>query len=243
MQYITIVTPDNIEIRYRLAGAGSRAAAAVMDLLLQAFIYLLFAVPLVYFTLGGFGGFSLDLSALGWGAGLLIAGFFAIAFGYYITAELLLNGRTVGKIVYGLRAIRENGAPLSAVHSLIRTVFKLTIDFPGVGLILIMFTRKCKRIGDVAASTVVIAEARREPVARVGADNPLSSIADTTDDVIKLSNDEAALLKLYFARRPTLTDSGAAIRKALVVRLSCKYSLPEDTIDDDMLEKILNANL
>jgi len=243
MQYITIVTPDNIEIHYRLAGAGSRAAAAVVDLLLQAFIYLLFAVPSVYITLGGFGGFSLDLSALGWVAGLLTAGFFIVAFGYYVVAELLLNGRTIGKAVYGLRAIRENGAPLSAVHSLIRTVFKLTIDFPGVGLILIMFTRKCKRIGDIAASTIVIAESRREPVARVGADNPRARVAETVDDVIRLARDEAALLKLYFARKPTLKDNGEAIRKALASRLSSKYNLPDDTINDDMLEKIMNANL
>jgi hypothetical protein len=48
MQYLTVTTPDNIEIEYRLAGAGSRLAAAVIDILIQTLVFTLFALPTIY---------------------------------------------------------------------------------------------------------------------------------------------------------------------------------------------------
>jgi uncharacterized RDD family membrane protein YckC len=81
------------------------------------------------------------MSGLGWGIGLIIALFFIIFFGYYIVCEMVYNGRTIGKAVFKLRVIRENGMPVSFTAALIRNIFKITIDMLGVGLILIMFTK------------------------------------------------------------------------------------------------------
>ena len=140
MRYITITTPDNIEIEYRLAGAGSRAAAAATDFLIQILLYAALAVPAVFIFLGGPDSLR-DLGKLGWGAGALLAVLFIILFGYYIVSELLLNGRTPGKKIFGLRAIRENGMPVSFLHSLIRNIFKLTVDIFGVGFFLALLTK------------------------------------------------------------------------------------------------------
>jgi len=242
MQHITILTPDNIEINYRLAGAGSRAAAAVADIAAQSLLYTIYALSVVYIFFGGFRAFSIDLNNLGWGAFLLIAGFFIIACVYYIAAEMFLDGRTIGKMIFGLRVIRENGAPITFVHSLIRNVFKLTIDFPGVGLILVMFTKKCKRVGDMVASTIVVSEDGRykRTVKNYGL-HVINPVFDLTlnEQYPELTRKEAALVKDYFIRRDSFSDKGRSVKTALAVFISRKYGVPEVKIDDGFLLNII----
>ncbi|MDR1688507.1 MAG: RDD family protein, partial [Clostridiales bacterium] len=157
MNYITITTPDNIEIEYRLAGAGSRLGASVVDFLMQI-LAIAALVLTIFFT--AFQGETSNLDNLddaGWIVGIALLAIFLIFYGYYIFAEVYMNGQTVGKKIYGLRVIKENGQPINFSQSLIRNILKLTLDFTGVGVIMIMFSKKCKRLGDMAASTIVVA--------------------------------------------------------------------------------------
>jgi len=164
MNYITITSPDNIEIKYRLAGAGSRTAAAVVDALLQLLMIFLLSLPFIVYLAAAD---QTALDVLGWGAGFLIIVASAVFFGFGVLFEMLLNGQTPGKKILGLRAIRENGMPVTLAHSLIRNIFKLTVDIFGFGFFFILFSKKCRRLGDVAASTVVISHASLYNVADV----------------------------------------------------------------------------
>ena len=242
MQYITVLTPDNIEIKYRLAGAGSRAAAALADIAAQVLLYTIYALPIIYIFFGGFKTLSIDLNNLGWGAFLLVAGFFIVAGIYYIAAEMMFDGRTIGKMVFGLRAVRENGAPLTFVHSMIRNIFKLTIDFPGVGLVCIMLGKKCKRVGDIAASTVVVSEDGRYRRAvkhfDINLKNPEFILA-ADEQYPALTRGETALIKDYFIRKNDFSDKGKSVQAALVSHINKKYGVPEKIIDDDFLINII----
>jgi len=157
MNYITILTPDNIEIEYRLAGPGSRTAAMVIDLLLQCLAMVAVYVIALYTLMDGSLVYARPEQSA-WFAAIIIFSVFVIFYGYYVVAEVSMNGRTIGKKILGLRVIRENGAPITLTQSLIRNIIKLFIDMSGVGVITIMFSKKCKRLGDMAASTIVIAE-------------------------------------------------------------------------------------
>lgn len=239
MNRITVISPSNIEIEYRLAGPGSRAAAAVLDLLLQSAAFALYALPFILLS-GGYGGPS-GLNVLGWRAGALLAGLFVIFFGYYVTAETFMNGRTFGKHMFGLRVLRVNGMPVAIIHSLIRNIFKLTVDMPGVGLLLIMFTKKHVRVGDIAASTIVVAEPPvNAPPPRVYTAAQRGLEEGSSPDAPRLNEKETALLKKYFARKDTLADGGESVRKAFARRISERGGAPETAVTDEYLAGLLS---
>jgi uncharacterized RDD family membrane protein YckC len=168
---VTIVTPENITVTYRVAGFAPRFLATLIDLVIQIFLWL--AVSWIFRIAASgfqFGGLSLGdfISAAGIVVGYLIWFAYASAF------EMLWGGRTPGKRVLGLRVIRDGGYPINLTSSAIRNILRF-LDFgmlpltpPLVlfglpGLISIFLSPQYKRLGDLAAGTLVIAEAGVSP--------------------------------------------------------------------------------
>lgn len=154
---IVIRTPENIELHYALCGAGSRAAAYFLDLMLMSFVTQL-GIPLIAAVL------ALLLKGLSpesdlWAAALGSLLFFALYNSYFIFFEWLLNGQTPGKRFLGIRVIKQGGYALTFFDTLLRNLLR-TIDFIpafyGVGLVSLLLTRHCQRLGDMAAGTFVV---------------------------------------------------------------------------------------
>ncbi|MFB6138571.1 MAG: RDD family protein [Halobacteriaceae archaeon] len=78
--------------------------------------------------------------------------------GYYVYFEGR-RGQTVGKLVLGLGVVRMNGRPCGFRRSLIRNLIR-PIDFLpagyAVGLASMVATEYDRRLGDLAAGTVVV---------------------------------------------------------------------------------------
>ena len=96
---------------------------------------------------------------------------FAILWGYYLLCEGLFDGRTLGKRLLGLRAVRDGGYSVgfaaSAVRNLMRIVDLQPVFTYLVGIAGIAISKSGKRLGDVVAGTIVVREAMvRQPVAR-----------------------------------------------------------------------------
>jgi len=210
---ITISTPEGVLLRVVLAGAASRFIAGTIDLALQIVLLALSG----YVTLGLIGG--------GVGEALTFIDIFLILFGYYLAFELLAAGRTPGKMLTHLRAVRDGGAPVDLPASAIRTLVR-PIDFlPSgylVGLLSIVFTRRNQRIGDLAAGTLVI---REPPAARAAAPDAAGAGAAPPAarpplppgfDVSAVSTEEIAAVQRFLARRDTLDPDS---RRALAQRL------------------------
>lgn len=152
MKTITIVTPANIEVEYRLAGIGSRVSAFIIDFMLQILI-----IIMAFFSTFGLGLlFSDGLSGAAIGVFMVLT--FVIHFGYFIICEVTMNGQSFGKRVFGLRAIRENGQPIEFTQALIRGLIRSSADMMYIGVIIIFFHPMHKRLGDIAAGTIVISE-------------------------------------------------------------------------------------
>jgi len=162
LKTITIVTPSNIEIEYKLAGVGSRLVAYIIDFLLQIILGILVFVLIWYVdtriigvnrpTMWG----SVPMS--GTAEAIALIAFFVIHVGYFIVSELLMNGQTIGKRIFGLRTIRDNGQPIEIKNTLIRGLLRSSLDMMYIGLFFIIFSKKCKRLGDIAAGTIVVNE-------------------------------------------------------------------------------------
>ena len=150
---------DNVRLDLPLAGVGSRLLAASLD------YFLLFLVQVV-FVLGA----SMLLAMLdtgGWGMALLIVGIFLIQWGYFAFLEIVTEGSTPGKRLLGVRVVSRFGGRASALALLLRNLVR-TIDVL-IGLPLILFERRRRRLGDMVAGTLVIHQ-RDESVAESDAE-------------------------------------------------------------------------
>lgn len=71
-----------------------------------------------------------------------------------------ITGRTLGKLIMGLRTVREDGRPPGVVKAFVRWVVWIVDAFPYVlpllGPILALTTQGHRRLGDMAASTFVV---------------------------------------------------------------------------------------
>ena len=168
---ITIETPEHIQVHYELAGIGSRALAGGLDLLLQGLITGVIVGSLAY--LGQRLGWR---DAYGLAASIVVAtvGFLA-ATAYYVISEMTMDGQSFGKRIAGLRVIRDDGTPITFLESAIRNIIRVVDMFPffySIGLITVFLSKRSKRLGDMAAGTVVVKERMLEQPQGPQADLP-----------------------------------------------------------------------
>jgi len=159
---ISIRTPENIELKFALAGAGSRAAAYFVDLLLMFFVGQLL-VNLIAYLVGLFMR-TFQAGSQVWAAavGSLLA--FLLYNGYFMVFEWLMNGQTPGKRLMHIRVIKEGGYALRFVDTLLRNLLRVIDFIPlfyGVGLVSLLLSRYSQRLGDLVAGTLVV---HQEPI-------------------------------------------------------------------------------
>jgi len=115
----------------RLASDGNRIIAYLIDALIL--------VPLWFIPI------------VGWIAG----------FAYFITRDSLpfLDGQSIGKKAMKIRAVTEDGAPLTNNYGpcIIRNIVLMIPFFPLIELIVLLTNEKKQRLGDQWAKTKVIA--------------------------------------------------------------------------------------
>lgn len=92
---------------------------------------------------------------------------FLLQSSYFIVCELLMQGRSPGKAVIGLRVVRDGGLPItlreSALRNLLRVVDMMPVGQYLVGLVSMILSKDVRRLGDFAAGTIVVREERAGP--------------------------------------------------------------------------------
>jgi uncharacterized RDD family membrane protein YckC len=141
----SVETPEGVELEFSPAGPVPRALAWSLDAGLRLLLYLAIAA-----ALEGLGQM---------GAGLLLIAVFLLEWLYPVVFEVLARGQTPGKMVLGLRVLRADGAPVgwsrSSVRSLLTFADFLPVGFTA-GLAAMLLDRRSRRLGDLAAGTVVV---------------------------------------------------------------------------------------
>ena len=127
-----------------MAGPVVRAWAWAIDFAIRAGIYLALSM-----LLGFFGGM---------GTAVLMIGFFLIEWFYPVLFEIR-NGATPGKRAMGIQVVHDNGTPVSWSSSVIRNLVRAADFLPflyAFGLLAMLSNRDFKRLGDMAAGTLVV---------------------------------------------------------------------------------------
>jgi uncharacterized RDD family membrane protein YckC len=148
---LIVSTPERVSFDYQVAGLGTRAIAQVLDLLIVT--ALLVALFFGGLALGAVFQDSLVFDLI-W-----ILGSFAIVFGYFWISEAMWSGQTIGKKAFRLRAVGDRGEPLTFMQAGIRNIVRIVDFLPygyGVGFIVMFINGKGKRLGDLAAGTLVV---------------------------------------------------------------------------------------
>lgn len=148
---LVIETPENVVLAYPLAGPSIRMAAYLVD----------FGIRLVL-TFGGMMilGLGSGLWSPGVSMGLILLMLFLVNWGYYVICEGFFRGKTPGKKVFSLRVIDEQGCPVSFWSAFLRNMIRSVDSFPlyGIGWLTMLMCGRFRRLGDLAARTVVIEE-------------------------------------------------------------------------------------
>ncbi len=93
------------------------------------------------------------------GQGLFAIAFFALNWLYPVVFELFAGGATPGKRLFGLQVVKLNGTPVDLAASLIRNLLRVVDYLPVffvLGLVSMLASRGFRRIGDLAAGTLVV---------------------------------------------------------------------------------------
>src|SRR5687767_8517159 len=149
-----VATPEGIELTLRLAGPVPRAMAWAIDLAIRAAIVLAVMVGALQFGRAGWGVVLLTLFFVEW---LLPA-----------WLETLWRGQTPGKRAMRLAVLNDDGTPVRWPAAMTRNLLR-AIDFLPFGyvfgLVSMLINRDFKRLGDLAAHTIVVyREAKQRPL-------------------------------------------------------------------------------
>ena len=188
-----VLTTEKVPFSYRVAGLGSRFLAWLID----------FLAILVLGFVGLMLSNVLEIGRRGLGQAVFQFWLFMLLWGYFLLFEWLWDGQTPGKRLLGIRVIRCNGTSLafagSAVRNLIRVV-DLLPAFYAFGFMTAAGNRENRRLGDLAADTLVVHVERRG--------GPIQAILDAESDKARLAQLHAQRLNQLDRRasRQTLLD-------------------------------------
>ena len=238
-EQLSIETPEQIDLSFQKAGIGSRFYAALIDTGLLTLIALIgYYVNRNFIrelgdTLGNW------LGAFG---GIIV---FALFWGYYMVSEVTTNGQSLGKRALGLRVIKEGGYPIGFADSAIRNLVRLVDFLPffyGAGLLAMLINKDWRRLGDLAAGTLVVKTAPTDrrltgPLSKVApAVNIPPQATFTYADWIRpelVTETELGIIREYLGRRGMLpkfrrSELARTIASPIVEKMGGRGSISYD---------------
>ncbi|HEY9716810.1 MAG TPA: RDD family protein [Trichormus sp.] len=244
----SISTPENVDLHLELAGMGNRVLACMIDTIIT------------YAMMGGIGVLCwLSVVVIGMAnlpseANSIALGFiclaailvcFVVMFGYYIFFEGMWQGQTPGKKIAQIRVIDQNGQPVNWPSVFLRNivrVFDMGVFF--IGMIAMIIDKNERRLGDLAAGTLVIRERMPDLSTKDIIVAPSAKEGATTLDVGRVSPQEYDVLVSFLKRRQTMTRAQRPlVAKQLENHFRSKLSEPGSSLDNPevFLERVYCA--
>jgi len=205
---LAIETPEHLVLELELAGLGSRVAAAVCDALILVLLYV--ALALVSVLVAGPSEGSAGDRWRGWYAAVTVFLFFLVGWGYFLLFEALNGGRTPGKRYIGIRVLMDTGHSLTfaaaATRNLVRIVDAQPLFSYGIGVLFVFFHPQNKRLGDLAAGTIVVRD--RPEDLRLAAGGAEAAVEEPLEaGPPELADDEFRLLEQFLDRADQLEQT------------------------------------
>ncbi|WP_432507617.1 RDD family protein, partial [Kineococcus arenarius] len=147
-----VVTGEAVVLGLRAASFASRLLSAAID----AVVHLLVLGALLYASQALLS--STDEAAT---AAVVLAETVLCLIGIPTAVETATRGRSLGKLVAGVRAVRDDGGPVRFRHAVVRALagfFELWALAGSPAIVCALLTARGKRVGDLLAGTYVVRE-------------------------------------------------------------------------------------
>jgi uncharacterized RDD family membrane protein YckC len=154
---LRVETPEGVVFSFGLASPLTRALAYAIDLAAIAAITAVLSKSIPILAIVG----------ADWASAFSVLLTFLISMAYGILLEWRWRGQTLGKRVLRLRVIDAGGLRLEFTQVVVRNLLRALDMLPALYLVggsVALATKKCQRLGDLAAGTIVTHEPVVQPV-------------------------------------------------------------------------------
>lgn len=172
-------TPEGIVIELRPAGLTARFYAFSIDLMIRMMLISTLA--------------AVTQPMQGIGVALVLIAMFLFEWLYPVVFELSKWAATPGKRVMKLKTVMDNGLPITPAASFTRNLLRVADFLPlayGFAIVSMLLRRDFKRLGDIAAATLVVYEPLPAKNIRLDQVEPIAPVVPLT------LRDQAALMGL-----------------------------------------------
>jgi uncharacterized RDD family membrane protein YckC len=221
--HVTVDTPEQITLELPLAGLGSRFLAMTLDTLIQVALYIA-----GIFALAGLAKYAALLPSpfawlpRSWFPALIVLFLFCVYWGYFALFELFWKGRTPGKRVAGIRAIKDSGRPLNVYEVVGRNLMRAIDWLPvldGTGIITMMISSRNQRLGDYLVGSIVVHDKPAHAIQPNWSQAGEKTFADS--ELSKITPEELVLIETYLHRRESFD---LAVRDATALQIATRIT-------------------
>lgn len=211
MTELQINTTQNVNISFTAASVGERILAYIIDWIIKI-AYAIVTYQLV-FNLFKIDRIIADMDQ--WSQIAIYATFFLPVIFYTLIFETLLDGQTLGKRIIKIRVVKIDGYQASLADFIIRWFFRivdLNMLSGVVALISIITSPKNQRLGDMTAGTSVITLKSNVKISHTILEDLEETYQPTYANVIKLSDNDARIIKETFLTAKASKDYATLIK-------------------------------
>lgn len=211
MVELQINTTQNVNINFTAASVGERILAWGIDWIIK--IAYIIVVYQIVFNLLKIDMMIADMDQ--WSQIAIYVMFYLPVILYSLIFETLLDGQTLGKRILKIKVVKIDGYQASLADFLIRWFFRI-IDINlmsgVVALIAIITSNKNQRLGDMTAGTSVIALKNNVNISHTILEDLKEDYKPTYPNVIKLSDNDARIIKDTFTTAKASKDYKTLIK-------------------------------
>lgn len=223
-QSVDVETPEAVVLSYTVAGVGSRSVAAIIDYLICLAIAVAMALGMAMVGSGFAAKGAYEKLTAAWVSAVIGLLVFALVWLYYVLFEALNDGQTPGKRMMRLRVVLDGGLAVTFEASAIRNLVRFVDLQPGllyaVGIVALVTSSRGKRLGDMAAGTLVVKEdVTQQPL--VAKATRRTDHATSMAINARLTEPEYAMLDRFVQRRLQFDDARrTALAASIAERLA-----------------------
>lgn len=210
MVELQINTTQNVNINFIAATIGERMLAYIIDIVIKLAYF--FGFGYILFDVLGYENAFDNLD--GWSQQAVFAVFLLPILFYTLTLESIFEGQTIGKRIMKIQVVKIDGYQASFPDYLIRWSLRAIdmIMFGAVGLIIMATSKKSQRLGDMSAGTSVITLKSDVNISHTILEELDEGYTPTYPNVIKLSDNDARIIKETYVRAKAAKDYPTLIK-------------------------------
>lgn len=211
MVELQINTTQNVNINFVAASVGERILAYLIDLIIKlAYVVVTYQIVFNVFEIN-----DMLVDKDMWSVIAVIVSFYLPVVFYSLIFETFLDGQTIGKRIMKIKVVKIDGYQASIYDYLVRWFFRI-IDLNMlsgiIALITIATSKKSQRLGDMTAGTSVITLKNNVNISHTILEELEDDYVPTYPNVIKLSDNDARIIKETYTRAKAARDYETLIK-------------------------------